>query len=195
MAGLAAYRSGDYATALRVWRPLAEYGQVQPQHNLGLMSLRGEGVPTEDTEAEKWTRRAAEQGHALGQNNLGWMYQNGRGVPRDYGMAAKWYRMAAEQNQALAQTNLGDLYRWGQGVLQDNAYAHMWFSLAAAQGNESARWNRDIVEEKMTPEQIAEAQRLARQWKPKVEQLPKGPQNTRRLGGEPVATFVAPQGA
>ena len=118
-AGWAAFRSGDYATALRVWRPLAEHGHVKAQHNVGSMYLRGEGVPKDYAEAEKWTRKAAEQGRAVAQYNLGWMYLNGLGVPRDHAEAAKWYRMAAEQKEAEALISLGLMYAQGDGVPQD----------------------------------------------------------------------------
>ena len=75
-----------------------------------------------------------------------------------------------EQGDADAQFSLGLMYRKGQGVPQDYTvalkWAHMWFNLAAAQGHEQARENRDIISDGMTPAQIAEAQRLAREWKP-----------------------------
>ncbi len=100
-AGLEAIKRGDYATALKEWRPLAEQGH------------------------------AAAQGYAEAQRNLGVMYAKGEGVPQDY------------------------------------VQARMWVNLAAAQGNEQARKAVDLLAEKMTPAQIAEAQRLAREWKPK----------------------------
>ncbi len=81
----------------------------------------------------------------------------------------KWYRKAAEQGNADAQTTLGVMYANGEGVPEDFIQAHMWFNLAAAQGNELGRENRDIVAERMTPAQVAEAQRLAREWKPTTE--------------------------
>ena len=76
----------------------------------------------------------------------------------------KWYRLAADQGLDLAQSNLGNMYDNGYGVPQDYIQAHMWFNLAAAQGNESAIGNRDIITGMMTPSQIEEAQRLAREW-------------------------------
>jgi TPR repeat protein len=88
----------------------------------------------------------------------------------------KSYRRAAEQGVAEAQHNLGHMYRVGLGVPQDYVQAHMWFNLAASrfpaserENRERAVKNRDIVASKMTPDQIAEAQRLAREWKPKKE--------------------------
>jgi hypothetical protein len=169
--GVAAYERGDYATALRLWRPLAEQGDANAQSNLGFMYEKGRGVPQDEAEAVKWYRLAAEQGYANAQSNLGFMYEKGRGVPQDDGEAVKWYRLAAEQGLARAQYNLGVMYGGGKGVPQDNVQAYMWFDLSARylEGVERDRTVqiRDIIASKMTPDQIAEAQRLAREWKPK----------------------------
>jgi TPR repeat protein len=102
--GRAAYDRGDYATALRLWRPLAEQGNPGAQYNLG------------------------------------GMYASSRGV--------------------------------SQGVPHDLVQAYKWLSLAAsrAQGNdlrENAIKARDLVAAAMTPARIAEAQKLAREWKPR----------------------------
>ena len=85
----------------------------------------------------------------------------------DYAEAMNWCRKAAEQGQAGTQYNLGDMYHQGQGVPQDFVWAHMWLNLAAAQGIENARKGRHIAAKRMTPAQIAGAQRLAREWRPK----------------------------
>ena len=116
-----------------------------------------------ETAVKEW-RSAAEQGNAAAQFQLGVMYANGQGVPQDYAEAVKWWRLAAEQGDAVAQLLLGTMYANGRGVAQDYVLAHMWFNLAAAQVDEMARGNRDSAAEHMTPEQIAEAQRLAREW-------------------------------
>jgi TPR repeat protein len=92
------------------------------------------------------------------------MYENGRGVPQDYAAAVGWYRKAAEQGEAYAQYNLGVMYDNGRGVPQDYVHAHKWFNLAATSGNKIATKNRNIIAKKMTPAQIAEAQKLAREW-------------------------------
>ena len=153
-AGLEAFERDDYATALKELRPLAE------------------------------------QGNAEAQVLLGRMYVLGRDVFRDYDEAAKWYRLAAEQGHTGAQLWLGNMYR-----TQDYVQAHMWFSLAAAyppvdvpddlpDAETNRFWSRpslldltaqermaviarENVEQLMTPEQVAEAERLAREWKPK----------------------------
>ncbi len=89
------------------------------------------------------------------------------GVPQDYAKAAVLFRKAAEQGLSLAQHNLGLNYAKGEGVPQDYVMVHMWVSLSAAQGEKESVKARDIIAKLMTPAQIAEAQRLAREWKPK----------------------------
>ncbi len=162
--GLAAYERGDYATALRVFKAHAGLGDADAQFNLGTMYEDGEGTPQDHTEAVKWYLLAAEQGHANAQFNLGLKYYYGEDGPQDHAEAVKWYRLAAEQGLADAQFNLGTMYEYGDGVPQDYAWAHLWYDLAAAQGLEVARENRDIVAKQMTPAQIAEAQKMAREW-------------------------------
>jgi hypothetical protein len=145
-------------------RTCAEQGFAQAQINLGLMYTKGEGVPEDDAEAVRWYRLAAEQGFAQAQINLGYQYSNGMGVPEDDAEAVRWYRLAAEQGDALAQSNLGYMYRDGMGVPEDIVLGYMWWNLAAAQGNEIAQRNKNRIEEQMTREQIAEAQRLSTEW-------------------------------
>ena len=94
----------------------------------------------------------------------GCKYDNGEGVPEDDTEAVRWYRLAAEQGYALAQFSLGLMYFTGEGLPQDLVLAYMWCNLSAAQGNEVARVSKDRIEAQMTREEIAEAQRLSREW-------------------------------
>ncbi len=170
--GGAAYDRGDYATALKEWRPLAEQGDAGAQFFLGLMYTNGLGVPQDYAEAAKWYRLAADGGYDKAQYNLGIMYNNGTGVTQDYAEAMKWFRLAAEQGDALAQYNLGVMYGNKNGVSQDYVQAHMWLNIGAShlppgEVRDLAVSNRDLVEEQMAPAQISEAERLAREWKPK----------------------------
>ncbi len=170
--GAVAFKGGYYATALRLWWPLAEQGNASAQFFVGAMYENGHGVTQDYTEAVKWYRRAAEQGDATAQSFLGAMYHNGKGVATDYAEAVKWYRLAAEQGHAIAQFNLGIMYDIGQGVPQDHVLAHMWLNLAASRSPPGEDYDealqlRDAVTERMTPAQIAEAQKLAREWKPR----------------------------
>jgi len=114
----------------------------------------------------------AEQGDAHSQYLLGGDYEFGIGIiPQDYEEAMRWYRAAAEQGHAKAQNSLGSMYGYGDGVPQDYIQAHMWYSLAASdltgEYKERNVKSRDLIAEEMSAEEIAEAQRLAREWKPK----------------------------
>ena len=109
-AGLKAAQAGDFQTALKEWKPLADQGHAYAQYNLGLMYANGYGVPEDDAEAVRWYRLAADQGHAGAQYNLGVMYASGRGVVEDDAEAARWYRLAADQGHAYAQNSLGAMY-------------------------------------------------------------------------------------
>jgi TPR repeat protein len=133
------------------------------------MYRKGQGVVQDYAQAAAWYGKAADQGSADAQVYLGGMYEPGQGVVQDYAQAAAWYRKAAAQGSAGvsldAQLSLGKLYANGQGVKQDYVQAYMWFNLAAAKAN-WARDKRDSLAAKLTPDQIEEAQRLAREWKP-----------------------------
>jgi len=130
-AGVDAYNSGNYATALREWRPLAEQGDPGAQFRLGSL------------------------------------YENGDGVPRDFAKARLWYEKAAAQGEAKAQFYLGIQSAYGEGGPLDLVQAHMWYSLAAGNGNAHAPGYRDDLGRQMTPAQIDEAHKRAREWKPK----------------------------
>jgi len=138
-AAYVAYEERRYATALRLARPLAAEGDARAQSVLGLLYYRGLG-----------------------------------GVPQDRAEAVKWFRRAADQGDGQAQYNLGLSYARGEAGEPDNVSAHMWLNLAAASfpvsdisNRSAARKDRDLLAEKMTSDQIAEAQKLAREWKPK----------------------------
>jgi hypothetical protein len=166
----AAYDRGDYETAFNEFKALAEEGNIESQYNVGMMYYNGRGVFYKDyNEALKWFRKAAEKEFPRAQYSLGVMYMKGEGVPKDNAEAVKWYRKAADQELADAQYNLGMMYGLGQGVSKDLVQAHMWFDLAAEQGDSEAQRDKDKVAREMTKSQIAEAQRLAKQWKPKTK--------------------------
>lgn len=133
------WRRGEYDKALKLFLPLAKRGNSSAQVFVGL---------------------TYEQGIA-----------DGRGVAKDYAEAVKWFRLAADQGDADGQYSLGISYWMSEGVLQDYAQAHMWFNLAAAGYDASETEKRatsiryrDEIATRMTADQIAEAQRLAREW-------------------------------
>jgi TPR repeat protein len=116
--GTAAYDRGDYATALKRWRPLADQGNAHAQNRVGGMYYRGNGVAQDFSEAVKWCSKAADRGDVDAQSSLGHMYYRGNGVAQDYKEAAKWFRKAADQWDATAQSQIGFMYEYGKGVVQ-----------------------------------------------------------------------------
>ena len=149
-----------------------EQNETKQVDVLSLFKLGGEYYKKGDYEAAfQWFTAAAEQGFPGADYNLGHMCKNGRGVPQDYKQAFQWYRKAANRGHPQARYELGVLYQNGQGVPQDFVQALMWYNLAASQttgeDRERSANNRDLIAQKMTSEQIAEAQRLAREFKPK----------------------------
>jgi TPR repeat protein len=111
----------------------------------------------------------AESGSADAQFNVGLLYEAGQGVARSYEEAAKWFARAANQGHVKAQHNLGAMYGVGEGVQRDYVRAYKWLSLCAAKGDGGCASQRDQVEKKLKPRKLAEAQRLAGEWKPTEE--------------------------
>jgi TPR repeat protein len=179
LAGLYLFGNGvpqDYAEAAKWFRKAAEQGHVGAQFQLGTLYGNGQGVARDAVEAAKWFRKAAEQGDADSQLYLGSMSFRGNGVPKDEVEAVKWWRRAAEQGLAGAQFILGGLYGAGKVLPEDDVEAYKWLNLAASRFRPFEREDRDkaiaLRDELtgiMTPDQIAEAQKLSREWKPKPE--------------------------
>jgi hypothetical protein len=134
--GREAYKKGDYKTASRIFKPLAERGDVGAQFTLGEMHSKGQGVPRDEADTLKYYRMAADQGHAGAQNNLGIIYTFGKGVPKDYVQAYMWYDIAASN------------------YTEDKE-------------REGAAKNRDAIGSLMKPAEVEQAQKMAREWKPK----------------------------
>jgi hypothetical protein len=121
-------------------------------------------VVKDELEAVSWYRKAAEQGDANAQCNLGQCYAFGAGVVKDESEAVSWYRKAAEQGNANAKYSLGLCYYLGTGVVKNEVEGYKWILLSIAQGYENARKNLSVLENKLTPAQRAEGQRLALAW-------------------------------
>ena len=122
------------------------------------------------TALEKF-RKAAEAGNAKAQNWLAWMYYYGKGVPQNNQEAVRWYVKAAEAGHTIAQVSLGKMYELGRGVPPDTVQAYKWYNLAAAKTTSKETRTRiverrDELAQQMTRQEIAEAQQLAREWKP-----------------------------
>ncbi len=163
-------------TEAAAWlRRAADKGLASAQVELGLCYLRGDGVRESGADAIEWFRKAAALGAVDAEYQIGKCYVEGAGVPRDIEDGVKWIRHAAERGYPPAQNTLGLYYEKGTGVAKDPLEAYKWFALAASRDDAAAadiKVSMAKVETSLTPEQIAEAQRLARQFKPKNSPLP-----------------------
>lgn len=163
--GVKAVQNGDFATAVKIWTPLAENGSKAAQFNLAVMYDDGMGVPEDNAKAAKWYREAANNGFPQAQLLLGVMYVEGEGIPEDLEEGLKWLRKAAkhkDETGADAQARLGRIYERGIGVEKDDVTAYVWFSVAAANGNEEATVETRSVIERLTSAQLAEAQQKSK---------------------------------
>lgn len=137
--GHEAYVSGDFKTALQMWKPLAEQGAAQAQYYLSGLYARGEGVPKDEKAALAWLTKAAGAGYAAAQFNLANQYFQGLGVPQDFAKARHWWELAADQNLHKAAFNLGSLYYQGKGVDKNTQQALNWYRKAADMGSVEAK--------------------------------------------------------
>jgi TPR repeat protein len=164
--GATAYNNKNYAVALKEIRPLAQAGNADAEHLMGLMYYMGRGVPQDYKTALEWHRKAALKGKADAQYVVGAMYYTGNAVIQDHKQAVSWFRKAAEQGHPDAQQVLGLMYRYHIGGMpQDNVIAYMLWNLAAANGSMNAAEQRAAVVKTMTQEQIEEGQALSAGWK------------------------------
>jgi len=159
------------ALDIKATRAMADQGNPDAQTLLGQAYHEGWGLRKDFAEAAKWFRKAAEQGSPKAQGQLGLLYQTGEGVPQDFSLSVKWYRAGAEQGDVDAQWHLGVMYNTGRGVPQDFVQAHMWVNVAASRATGAQQFVlssvRAEIAKQMSAEQIATAQELAREWKPK----------------------------
>jgi TPR repeat protein len=171
-----AYMKGDSKKTFKILKPLAEKGNSYAQnkfarmYELGFFKDIGNKSTDDIHEAVKWYELAAEQGNSESLYNLGNLFYIGKKKPMlhiNYVRAAGYFRRAAETEDKISMYVLGKMYHEGTGVIQDYVQAHMWLNISNSKGHKQAIKLRDIIEKKMTKDQIAEAQELARNWKPK----------------------------
>lgn len=131
--GRAAYHRGDYASAVKLWRPSAEQGDVAAAFYLGTL-FTNPGPMQDVPQGRSWFLKAAQAGHVKAQVTLGAMYLMGGGGAPDPEQALIWFRRASDQGNAEAQAFLGMMYGAGEGVPQDFNQAAQWYQKAADEG-------------------------------------------------------------
>jgi hypothetical protein len=159
--------SEDLAKAAGLFRMAAEFGLESAQDVLADALWYGRGINPDKTEAVKWWRKAANQGYLTSQAMLGRALLEGEGIAQNYEEGIRWTRLAAEQGYSYSQGLLAAKYALGDGVPQDYVQAYFWIILSAAQGNKKAVVARDLLLDRMTPQQIAQGQQLAREFVPR----------------------------
>jgi hypothetical protein len=157
----------DTVTKIDELQSVAEQGSAEEQYHLGVRYETA--LPKDHREAVRWYRMAATQRHVGAFYRLCVLSDIGRGMPQDYQEALRWCRLAADQGHGPAMFVIATHYEKARGVPKDVVQAYHWYNLAAANGHEDgAKW-RDRLARDMTPTQIAQAQFLARNWKPKTQ--------------------------
>lgn len=162
----------DAAKAAEWYLKAAQQGDAPAAARLGSMYWIGDGVARDPAQAATWYALGAAKGNALAQVGIGYMSMQGSGTPIDFKAAAGWFAKSAEQGDASAMLALGTLFELGKGVPQDVVQAYKWYALATVDDGEyeqelfdRATRSRDELARKITPAQVEEGEREARQWK------------------------------
>jgi S1-C subfamily serine protease len=180
--------------AIEFWQRAAAAGSVAAQAALAQSLLAGDGTEKDAAAAVRLARPAAQKGNALAQAVLAQAYLRGEGgLPRSLPQFVHWSQMAANQGNRLSMEVLAVSFHTGTGVPQDYVRAHMWANLAASRGSARAAKLRDELAAKMTPDQIAEAQKAARQWHPsRMVAAPDGSTLSKRIATGSGFVIAAP---
>jgi TPR repeat protein len=157
--------AADLTEAARLFLSAAEAGDRLGQLNIGISYEQGVGVVQSYTLALKWYRMAATQGDPDAAVNLGYLYYQGLGTPKDNAAAARWYRVAADHGSNMAQLNLGLMHKAGEISPANLVEGMMWMILASETRPEAAQYINEIAQ-RLTADQVYEAQRRAEAWKP-----------------------------
>lgn len=190
------YREGravpqDFAKAAEWLQKASGQGHVDAGFFLARAYREGRGVAQDYGQAAHWFRAAAELGHAEAAFTLGLMHRKGEGVAKDDAEAASWYRRAAELGHGEARFTLGAVTEEGRGVERDSVRAYAWYSLAEDSGVPLGGVLRQRLARRMTPEQIAEARRLAEEWRAGPKASPAQDKDKERAPAEPSAPSEA----
>ncbi len=167
--------SEDWSEGAKWFSKAAEQGNADAQYNLGYVYINGRGLAQDSNKAIVWFKKAAERGHMASQFTLAMMYCGIGDVPKDYNEAVKWFKRAAEQGCITAQLNLaviyyeGTKYYEGLNVAKDYVEAYKWLLIAGIRDRHFEAKIKQELASKMTPDQIAEAEKRAKEFVVKKE--------------------------
>ncbi len=159
----------DTREAIKWYQKAADQGSADAQYKLGFFYEKGIGLKAPDaTTALAYYSKAADQGILEAQLAVGRFNYTGTGTDQNYAEAAKWFRKLADKGMPVAQLSLGNCYLLGQGVPRDYVEAYKWFCIAASSGSDDAVKRRDSIASlyKLTPDQVADGEKRARDYKP-----------------------------
>lgn len=173
--GKAAFDKNDFDTAWRELDPLAKKGDAKAMFLIASMYHTGRGVPISYKDAAEWYLKSANAGEVQGVFMMGVVYEGGIGQPRSIEEAFKWYKKSADRGFYAGILKVANMYGKGQGVPKDNAAAYLWYAIAElrAPKDSNDRYELPIVKDKLstllTKEQVADAERKAKAWKPSAK--------------------------
>ena len=159
----------DMFRVLEFARKAAEQGHAEAQYNLGTIYATGKGVEKNAEVSAAWFQKAAEGGHPTAQSNLGVLYASGGVLEKNMELAIQWWRKAAAQGQPSAQFNLAQALVEGKAVPKDLVEAYKWYHLAAERGDRDAGRMRNMLGVELSPEEVAEALKRAREFKAQLQ--------------------------
>jgi TPR repeat protein len=158
----------DSLKAIQWLERAAKKGNTDAMYHLGRYYADPERLKTHRDRQRGITliRRAAEQGHVEAQYLLGMLYYKGTGVIQDFEEGVRWIRKAADRGMTDAMYQMGLLCLTGRGVDKDYVQSYVWFNVSAAQGRDEAATQRKLVAETLSIDELIEAQRRSRNFKP-----------------------------
>jgi TPR repeat protein len=156
----------DSAQAVEWFEKAAAQSYAPAERNLGILFRVGVAVPKDYIKARMWLMRAARQRDGIAAYELGRLYYSGSGVPKDLGQSARWYQASAEDGFDAGQFTSAMWFAEGRGVPQDDEKSIKWFLIAlASPDNEAINIEQlNMVEARISPERLSEAQSAAREW-------------------------------
>ena len=162
--GREALQAGNVEQAIAIWQPLAEAGDRDAQHAIGMVFEYGHGTAPNDRAAIAWYQKAAEQDLPAAQYRLGVLHDNGWGTPRNAARAVYWYSRAAELGHAFAQHDLAFMYFNGTGVAPDRVQAYKWLRIASMTRPDLMIKHLSYVATGMPAAEIEKAEKQAAAW-------------------------------